>query len=245
MTTTFSESLKDLSLKQIYPYAAIRVARIARDTDRKIADFQLTAQAAQELDQDNVGVLIANCGPPDQIHRKILRLAETEYPAPWVVVIDTIELTRSWYATQHDISTQQIGASSAAHSYWRTGNCWFTRLEQLEALVRAESFHGPIAGIILVDPQFRTQHARGVRNSQWSHNDRPELMNAFRAELAEDGLRPPLHIIDVERELGLEPRRQFEAMPRLPAVPFHHRRMKLQCGGRTPDRSHHGKEKLA
>ena len=45
---------------------------------------------------------------------------------------------------------------------------------------------------VLVDPGFRTQHARGLKGSAWSHNDRPELMNSFRAELAADGLRPPL-----------------------------------------------------
>ncbi|HRA88015.1 MAG TPA: hypothetical protein PK992_08095 [Planctomycetaceae bacterium] len=94
------------------------------------------------------------------------------------------------------------------NTFWRTGNCWFTRLERLEALSQElsrkncpmcrlslrERRHccGPIAGIILVDPMFQTQHARGLRGSKWTHNDRPELLNNFRKDLAEDGLRPPL-----------------------------------------------------
>jgi len=31
-----------------------------------------------------------------------------------------------------------------------------------------------------------------LRGSKWTHNDRPELLNLFRKDLAEDGLRPPL-----------------------------------------------------
>lgn len=180
------------AMAQLYPFPAIRVTRIARDTDRKIGDFQLTAEMVRQLDEDQAGVLIANCGDPDRIHEKVLRLAETQYPAPWVVVLSSIDLARWWYAVQQGMQTQQIDARSEAKTYWRTGNCWFTRLERLEALTRAPQFHGPIAGIILVDPTFCTQYARGLRDSRWTHNDRPELMNSFRAELAQEGLRPPL-----------------------------------------------------
>jgi hypothetical protein len=185
-------SVESDAMAEVYPFPAIRVARIARDSEKTISDFQLTAESAQQLDEDQAGVLIANCGTSDRIHEKVLKLAETEYPAPWVVVMSSIELTRAWYGVQHRISTRQIDANSPANSFWRTGNCWFTRLERLEALTRTPEFRGPIAGVILVDPEFRTQFARGLKNSQWSHNDRPELMNRFRAELADDGLRPPL-----------------------------------------------------
>jgi len=179
-------------MAQLYPFPAIRVTRIARDTDKKIGDFQLTADVARQLDEDQVGVLIANCETPDRMHERVLKLAETEYPAPWVVVLSTIDLARRWYSVQHRINTRRIDANSEANTYWRTGNCWFTRQERLEALSRAPEFHGPIAGIILVDPMFQTQHARGLRKSNWTHNDRPELLNSFRKDLAEDGLRPPL-----------------------------------------------------
>ncbi len=81
---------------------------------------------------------------------------------------------------------------SEANNYWRTGNCWFTRLERLESLSRSPQFQGPIAGIILVDPVLRTQFARGLKGSAWEHHERPQLLNAFRKDLAEDGLRPPL-----------------------------------------------------
>lgn len=179
-------------MAQLYPFAAIRVTRIARDTDKKIGDFQLTADVARQLDEDEVGVLIANCETPERMHEKILKLAETEYPAPWVVVLSSIDLARWWYGVQHGMNTRRIDANSEANTYWRTGNCWFTRLERLEALLKAPKFHGPIAGIIVVDPLFQTQHARGLRGSTWTHNDRPELLNSFRKNLAEDGLNPPL-----------------------------------------------------
>ena len=70
-------------MAQLYPFAAIRATRIARDTDKKIGDFQLTADVARQLDEDQVGVLIANCETPDRMHERVLKLAETEYPAPW------------------------------------------------------------------------------------------------------------------------------------------------------------------
>jgi len=203
-------------MAQLYPFPAIRVTRIARDTDKKIGDFQLAADVARQLDEDQVGVLIANCETPDRMHERVLKLAETEYPAPWVEVLSSIDLARWWYGVQHRIKTRRIDAHSEANTYWRTGNCWFTRLERLEALSQelsrkncpncrlslressdlsqSERRHccGPIAGIILVDPMFQTQHARGLRGSNWTHNDRPELLNNFRKDLAEDGLRPPL-----------------------------------------------------
>ena len=180
------------NMAELYPFPAIRVARIARDTERKIGDFQLTADTATELDEDQAGVLIANCGHPDKIHESVLKLAETPYPAPWVVVLSSIDLARSWYGTQRGIPTHRIDTASEANNYWRTGNCWFTRLERLESLSRSPQFQGPIAGIMLVDPVLRTQFARGLKGSAWAHNDRPELLNSFRKDLAEDGLRPPL-----------------------------------------------------
>ena len=180
------------TMAQLYPFPAIRVVRVARDTDKKIGDFRLNAETARELDEDQAGVLVANCEHPDKIHEKLLKLAATEYPAPWIVVLSSVDLARWWYGVQHGVETRQIDAHSKANSFWRTGNCWFTRLERLESLSGSPEFHGPIAGIILVDPSFRTQFARGLKGSSWEHNDRPELLNVFRNELAEDGLRPPL-----------------------------------------------------
>ncbi len=180
------------NMAELYPFPAIRVARIARDTERKIGDFQLTADTATELDEDQAGVLIANCGHPDRVHERLLKLAETEYPAPWVVVLSSVDLARWWYGVQHGLETSSIDAQSEANNFWRTGNCWFTRLERLESLARSATFQGPIAGIILVDPCFRTQFARGLKGSAWERSDRPELLNSFRKDLAEDGLRPPL-----------------------------------------------------
>ena len=179
-------------MAELYPFPAIRVSRIARDTDKKIGDFQLTAEVAQQLDEDQTGVLIANFGHPDRIHESMLKLSDTEYPAPWVVVLASVDLARGWYAAQQGIATHQIDARSEANNFWRRGNCWFTRLERLEVLASSPAFQGPIAGIILVDPVLRTQFARGLRGSSWQHNDRPELLNSFRKDLAEDGLRPPL-----------------------------------------------------
>ncbi len=190
--TDFEGSTERDAMGQFYPFPAIRVIRIARDTDKKIGDFQLTAEVAKQLDDDQVGVLIANCEHPDKIHERLLKLAETEYSGPWVVVLSSIDLARWWYAVQHGIETRQIDANSEANMFWRTGNCWFTRMERLESLSRSPRFQGPIAGIILVDPAFRTQHARGLKGSSWTHNDRPELLNSFRKDLAEAGLRPPL-----------------------------------------------------
>jgi hypothetical protein len=177
---------------ELYPFPAIRVARIARDTEKTIADFQLTSETATELDRDRAALLIANCGQTDRIHDRVLKLAETEYPIPWIIVLNTLELARSWFGQQNQIPTKRIPTDSPANMFWRNGNCWFTRLERLEALTHSPEFRGPVAGVILVDPAFRTQFARGLRNSRWPYNDRPELMNQLREKVAYIGMRPPL-----------------------------------------------------
>jgi hypothetical protein len=191
-TASLGNTLDHDAMAQLYPYPAIRVVRIARDSDRMIGDFQLTADVARELDEDQAGVLIANCGHPDKIHESLLKLAATPYAAPWVVVLSSVDLARCWYGVQHGIETVRINADSEANNFWRTGNCWFTRLERLQTLSKSPEFQGPIAGILLVDPVLRTQFARGLKGSAWEHSDRPELLNSFRKDLAEDGLRPPL-----------------------------------------------------
>ncbi len=185
-------TLTSTDQSDVYPFPAIRVKRIIRDTGKTIGDFRLTAETAEQLDQDQIGVLIANCGDSDRIYEHVMKLAETPYPACWVVVTSTRELTREWFAKQHGIRTKDIKADSNAESFWRRGNCWFTRLEQLEALAESPEFQGPVAGILLVDPDLRTQTARGIKGSGWTGHDRPELMNRFRQELWANGLRPPL-----------------------------------------------------
>jgi hypothetical protein len=190
MTMTLTQESTDIS--SIYPFPAIRVSRIIRDTGKVIGDFRLTGEIAEQLDQDQIGVLIANCGDSDRIYEQVMKLAETPYPACWVVVTSSLELARIWYAKQNGLRTLDIKGDSEAHQFWRRGNCWFTRLEQLEALSESPHFQGPVAGIILVDPTLRTQTARGIKGTSWKGHDRPELMNRFRQHLWSDGLRPPL-----------------------------------------------------
>jgi len=179
----------------IYPFPAIRVSRIIRDTGKAIGDFRLTGEIAEQLDHDSIGVLIANCGHSDRIYDHVMKLADTPYPACWVVVTSSVELARIWYAKQNGIRTVDLRGDSEAHQFWRRGNCWFTRLEQLESLVGSPDFQGPVAGILLVDPNLRTQTARGIKGTSWKGHDRPELMNRFRQQLWADGLRPPLFIM--------------------------------------------------
>ena len=50
--TGFEGLTESDAMGQLYPFPAIRVVRIARDTDKKIGDFQLTAEVAKQLDED-------------------------------------------------------------------------------------------------------------------------------------------------------------------------------------------------
>ena len=187
---TFMQGSADVS--SVYPFPAIRAARIIRDTGKVIGDFRLTAEIAEQLDHDQIGILIANCRDSDRIYEHVMTLSKTPYPACWVVVTSTLELVRIWYAKQNGIRTVDITGDSEAHRFWRRGTCWFTRLEQLEALAGSSEFQGPVAGIILVDPTLQTQTARGIKGTSWKGHDRPELMNRFRQHLWAKDLRPPL-----------------------------------------------------
>jgi hypothetical protein len=196
-------TLESTNASGIYPFPAIRVSRIIRDTGRAIGELRLTAEIAHQLVQDQIGVLIANCGDSDRIYGHLMKLAETPYPSCWVVVACSLELSRNWYAKQNSIRTLDVKGDSEAHLFWRRGNCWFTRLEQLEALSQSSEFQGPVAGIILVDPTLKAHLARGFSGSDWRGHDRPELMNRFRQNLCANGLCPPLIFIATPPAISL------------------------------------------
>ena len=183
---------------QNYPYPAIRVSRVVRETNRKIGDFQLTAETAAQLVMDEIGVLIGNCGSTRQILDHLVRLALTPYPSRWVVAVHSTELLRQWYAQLHGVATTKVRGGSEGECFWLHGNCWFTRLEQLPSLAESPQFDSLIAGLIVVDPQLRSPHARGVGGQSWQGHDRPELVNSFRQKLRASGQQVPL-ILMTER----------------------------------------------
>ncbi|GDX93685.1 hypothetical protein LBMAG46_36950 [Planctomycetia bacterium] len=181
-----------------YPYPAIRVSRIVRETNRKIGDFQLTAETAAQLVMDEIGLLIGNCGPTKQMLQQLLKLAAAPYPARWVVAVHSKALLRQWYSQVHDVPTTSIVADSEGETAWLYGNCWFTRLEQLLPLAQSSQFTAPVAGLIVVDPQLRSPYARGIGSQSWKGHDRPELVNSFRQKLRASGQQVPL-ILMTER----------------------------------------------
>ncbi|MFM7165477.1 MAG: hypothetical protein ACKO3T_09540 [Planctomycetaceae bacterium] len=181
-----------------YPYPAIRVSRIVRETNRKIGDFQLTAETAAQLVMDEIGLLIGNCGSTNHILQQLLKLAVAPYPARWVVAVHSKALLRQWYSQVYDVPTTAICLDSEGETAWLYGNCWFTRLEQLLPLAGSPQFTAPVAGLIVVDPQLRSPHARGIGNQSWKGHDRPELVNSFRQKLRTNGQQVPL-ILMTER----------------------------------------------
>ncbi len=202
-TIIASDCLND----ELYPYPAIRAPRIIRESGKRLGDFQLTADVVSQLQEDQTGVLIANCGDTCRIHRQLLTLADAPYPSHWLVVVSSIELARIWYAEQHGTQTRRIGVDSPASTWWQRNNCTFTRLESLSQLAATDFAERPLAGIILVDPTLRTQTARGDGRGNWRSHDRPELMNEFRRHLEDCGQTPPLIT------MAIPPAKSMNTMP--------------------------------
>lgn len=184
--------LDTCSLDLTYPFAAIRATRISRMSEQEIGDFRLTAEIVQELSQDEIGVLVGNCGDMRRIGEKIEQLGATDYPAVWVVVMNSKQMALTWFNAQ----AEKYGTPSAKKStyprYWRLDNCWYTTMEGLQSLSDSSEFSGPVAGILVIDPYLKAHCFRGEGN-EWQHNyDRPELVVRFQVENMKDGVRPPL-----------------------------------------------------
>jgi len=57
-----TSTLETNVMNDVYPFPAIRATQIARMSEQKIGDFQLTAEISKQLGTDEIGVLIGNCG---------------------------------------------------------------------------------------------------------------------------------------------------------------------------------------
>jgi len=70
------------SLRKRYPFAAIRGQRITRMEEANLGSFQLDAETAERLAEENIGVFIGGCRDWDWMLDRLNTLAETRYPVP-------------------------------------------------------------------------------------------------------------------------------------------------------------------
>jgi len=180
-------------MNDVYPFPAIRATQIARMSEQKIGDFQLTAEISKQLGTDEIGVLIGNCGNMIRIHEKLRQLAATEYPSVYVVVLQSKKMATMWYNEQAELFGWKMAADSRGPKYWKLGCCFFTTNEGLQPLSNSGQLSQPVAGILMVDPYLNTHDCRGSSNSGWTKaHDRPQLVLNFRMFHSGGGIAIPM-----------------------------------------------------
>ena len=75
------------SLRERYPFPAIRGQRMTRLEEADLGPFQLDGETAERLAEDNIGVFIGGCRDWDWMMDKLNILADTRFPARWLVVL--------------------------------------------------------------------------------------------------------------------------------------------------------------
>jgi hypothetical protein len=187
--TTASVSL----MTDVYPFPAIRATKIARMSEQSIGDFQLTAEIVAQLSEDEIGVLVGNCGSMERIHEKLRDLADTEYPSPFVVVLQSKKMAAIWYNEQAAIFGWKAVAPSTPPAFWKRGCCFFATMEGLQKLANSGELRAPVAAMLMVDPYLTTHKCRGYSGNGWGEaHDRPQLVLNFRTVAEENGVFPPL-----------------------------------------------------
>ena len=180
------------------PFPAIRATQIARMSEQNVGDFQLTADTAEQMSADDVGVLIGNCGSMKRIHEKLRDLSATDYPATFVVVLQSKKMAAVWYNEQADLFGWKRVAPSRPPAFWAAGCCYFTTMEGLQELSDSPDLTMPVAAVLLIDPYLNTHKCRGYGGNQWSQShDRPQLVLNFRTEQIVNGTLPPLVFFSV------------------------------------------------
>ena len=185
--------LADPTMSDIYPFPAIRATQIARMSEQNIGDFKLTAGMAEQMSEDDIGLLIANCGSMERIHEKLLDLAATDYSATFVVVMQSKKMLAVWYNAQAKSLGERPVPESKVPNFWVSGCCVFTTPEGLSGLSDSGQLSSPVAGILMVDPYLSTHNCRVIRKGRYTiTHDRPQFVLNFRTDHVEAGVLPPL-----------------------------------------------------
>lgn len=178
-----------------YPYPAIRVPRIGRKNEKSLGDLQLTEKTVQQLSEDELGILIGNCGSVEMIQEMLFKLISEDYSNPWVIVLQSRQIVSDWY--RHYCRKYECEFIEDTHlpDYWKCGSGYFTTFEGLKSLEANRELTGTISAILMVDPQLITHRCRG--GGKYGNHDRPQLLLDFRMNHAEENFVPPLVFLSV------------------------------------------------
>jgi hypothetical protein len=102
----------ELSLGEVYPFPPIRGQRITRLEEADLGPFQLDGETAERLAEDNVGVFVGGCRDLDWMMDRLAILAETDFPARWLVVLASEGLADIVYRTL----TRKPGSRRRTHA---------------------------------------------------------------------------------------------------------------------------------
>lgn len=181
-------------LRERYPEAWIRGARITRSEERTIGHFRLDLQSAWELGTDNIGVFIGDCPDLANIVERLQRLERRALTPRWVVIVASKKMAvlviQQWFrstdADNVDAATLQLPEVRS--------NIVLTTPESLGEISDANRQN--VAGILLLDMLCHVHDARGMRNRAFVvQHDRPQLIANFRNDISHEGWLPPLILL--------------------------------------------------
>ena len=146
------------STRERYPFPAIRGQRITRLEEADLGPFQLDAETAERLAEENMGVFIGGCREWSWMMDKLKILADTRFPARWLVVVATKNLALTVYRSFELQRSRRPRLH--APTFWDHGNVTFTTPEGLTSYRRAMDGSEQLAAIVVLDPKCHVQQAR-------------------------------------------------------------------------------------
>ena len=175
------------SLRERYPFPAIRGQRITRLEEADLGPFQLDGETAERLAEDNIGVFIGGCRDWDWMMDKLNILADTRFPARWLVVLATKQLAETVYGKL----AWKPDRRKRIHvpTFWDHHNVTYTTPEGLNSYRGIVQSNDPLAAVLLVDPVCHVHKARDWFVPGRGVHDRPQRIADFRADLGRNGSR--------------------------------------------------------
>lgn len=187
-------------LHRLYPAPVIRGSRVARQAERELEPFRLTADMAATLGTENIGVFIGPCASLEHAVDRLREIDRHEHASRWIVIPATRQIAADVYQRWFDSDDVWHIDQANVPDIWHGSCVTFCLIESLSKLTCAlQNDRADVAGIILLDPYCMVQRARGCNNGRfWCGHDRPQMIVDFRARLAIGTWAPPLIFVSLK-----------------------------------------------
>jgi hypothetical protein len=197
------------SLRKRYPFAAIRGQRVTRLEEADLGPFQLDGETAERLAEDNIGIFIGGCRDWDGMMDRLNILADTHFPARWLVVLATKQMAETVYreAACNPDRKKRIHVPK----FWDHHNVTYTTPEGLSSYPNTIDSADPPAAVLLVDPACHVHKARDWFVPGRGVHDRPQRIADFRADLSRNGRPPPFLILTSRPAKSVSTQRMLSA----------------------------------